>query len=206
MSHSESESNTIDQQSEVRERVRIAKLRLRNAGLNKKAFTNSSGNVTVQEHISEGVRKTRTDVLAKLLKRGVLQRVHLSAAAEIEYIFNVVGREKFATSSWREYVDEQKRVPDLLGGVGPREERLINTRFAPWLRSLRKQPISAIFDGKEIQYLAAKKIVLAILIGNLGPSQSDELFKIRKGASQRILYQALHRYCVIAGFIGPGSR
>jgi hypothetical protein len=202
---SRTHKKTDDKSEIARERVRVAKERLLKAGINKRAFVESTTQGIDCSEARAGAGKLRKDVMGKLFHRGVLDRVHMSAAEEIERAWQALHRERFAASSWREFVDEQRRAPDMIGKMQGRDYQLIRSRFAPWLVDIHRNPIVVEFVDQKMQYPGSRDIVMEILADNLGPSQADKKYKIRKGASQRILRGALERYCVIAGFVDAGK-
>ena len=63
--------------------------------------------------LPEPARVLRRDAVQKMFERGTLSREHLSAATEIETVWYLLNREDYAASAWREFVDEQRRLPDF---------------------------------------------------------------------------------------------
>jgi len=200
MARLDAQSKTDYEKELARTRVRISKQKLLKAGVNQRAFVDGGTEKgSTGEHEKNG-RKLRKDVLDKLFQRGALDRIHVIAAQEIERAWRAIHRQNFSTSNWREFVDEQRRAPDILGKLQGQEYQLIRRRFAPWLFDIHRHPIIIEFSDQQIKYPNSRDIVMEILADNLGPSQADRKFGIRKGASQRILRVSLDRYCSIAGF------
>ncbi len=149
--------------------------------------------------LPEPARVLRRDAVQKMFERGILSREHLSAAKEIETIWYLLNREDYAASAWREFVDEQRRLPDFAPGLNGRHDKILRLRFYPWIDDLRHRDLAVQFAGRIALYHAPLQPIFSVLIENRGPAQTDKQFKLRKGASQRIVREALARYCRIAG-------
>ncbi len=179
---------------DVRKAVQVARKSLRRQSMNTRAFERRD---SVEDSSSGEAKpgKIRRDVIARMLKNGSINRNQMTAAQEIEQVFQIVGRHHFAKSSWRQYVDEQRRVPDLLSKLSDRDTRLLHARVLPWLASLRKEPVVVTFRDRVLSYPIAGEVSLAVIVDNLGTGQADRYYRLRKGATQRIVATALQRYC-----------
>lgn len=84
MTRIEGQSKNDLEKEQARARVRISKQRLSKAGINQKAFSDETAEGRPTSVNNNSREKLRKDVVDKLFQRGALDRIHVSAAQEIE--------------------------------------------------------------------------------------------------------------------------
>lgn len=151
---------------------------------------------------AEPAAKKRRSVVQRLFRQGRLLRPHLSAADDIEDLFVAFSRGMFATARRMERVQESPAVRDLFDRLEPRHQRLMKDVYWPWLDWLRHEPVTVrLYDGGTARYANPLPLVVDIVVDNRTIRQVEQRHGVRNGAGPAVLRAALHRYCLLAGYL-----
>jgi hypothetical protein len=150
-------------------------------------------------------RKIKTDVIARLLKQGDIERIHQSAADEIHDV-QVALMMCFLPSKGSEVrVDDTPKRPGPLDKLSAHHERVFRLRYTPWVKSMMARPVEfrALEGGRErlFAYRHALAIVTDVVLDNVGMREVEGRHGIRHGHARRIVRGSLDRYCCVAGWV-----
>lgn len=152
--------------------------------------------------ISARPAKMRRSVVQRLFQQGHLLRPHLSAADDIEDLLLALSRGMFAAARRTERVQESPAVSDLFDRLEPRQQRLMREVYWPWLDWLAGEPlIVRLPDGGSVRYGDVLPLVIDIVVDNCSLRRAEQDHGLRNGAAPTVLRAALHRFCLLAGYL-----
>mgnify|MGYP003674073035 CR=1 FL=1 len=146
--------------------------------------------------------KLKRSVVERLLRKGHLLRQHAMAADDVEALFALLSRGHFASAGRREKVDESRDIRDVFDRMSEPERRRLRDVYWPWLDWLGQEPLDIRFgDGVRKHYANPLPLVIDIVVDNCGMREAEQRHGLRHGAARAILRAALHRYCLLAGYL-----
>lgn len=147
-------------------------------------------------------RKLKRSVVERLFRQGHLRREHLSAANDIERLFESVNRSFFASVRRYHRVQESRSVPDLFDRLSDVDQRRLKNVYWPWQTWLAREPLGVRFlDSSTTRYANPLPLIVDIVVDNCGMREAERRYRLRNGAARVILRGALHRYCLLAGYL-----
>jgi hypothetical protein len=140
---------------------------------------------------AETLAKLRHDVVARLVARGGLQRVHGDAAEEIRTVNEAVGRGMCPTAqpvAWIGRPSGFRGPRDFLDRMTGEERRLWQFRYLPWRSELIRTGDAALPGARWL------RLVLDIVVDNSGLRQAEHRQGLRHGTALGYLAVGLERY------------
>ncbi len=147
--------------------------------------------------------KSKTDVIARLVRQGKLERRHQIAADEIEGLVAALRRPRYARAALAQRVDENPPTRDLIDRLSGKQERLLRTRYGPWLKRMAAKAIEIkVPDGRGgwrdwLLLSGTVEAVLDVVCDNAGLAQVEAGRNLPRRTAAHILREGLERYCQI---------
>lgn len=146
--------------------------------------------------------KLRRNVVQRLFAEGRLLRQHVTAADEIEELLQAVSRGMFATARRGERVQDSPTTRDLFDRLAPRHRRLMSDVYWPWLDWLASVPVILhLPNDRTIRHANPLPPVIDIVVDNASLRSTEKRHGLRNGTGPALLRAALHRYCLLAGYL-----
>jgi hypothetical protein len=144
------------------------------------------------------------DPVRHMLRKGTLEQEHVDAAEEIRDVFEAVTagllasarrldvHEVIAGSERRAFRQPIERLPERLGTLWRR-------RYKPWADA-----VDAVEVGRSANARwSALGLTIAVLVDGRTLNAIDRELRLRRGTAAAQFRGALHRYCVVAGWLRP---
>lgn len=144
------------------------------------------------------------DPVRHMLGKGTLEREHADAAEEIRDVFEAVTAGLFASArrldveevisgaQRRAFRQPVERLPERLGVLWRR-------RYKPWADAVDGIKLGTTRNAR----WSALGLAIAVLVDGRSLHGIDRELKLRRGTAAAHFRGALHRYCVVAGWIRP---